>query len=54
MKRPTLLQIIVHLGGWAPLALLIFNYFTNNLTANPIQAIEQRTGIQALTFRLMS
>ena len=54
MKRPTLLQIIVHLGGWAPLALLIFNYFTNNLTANPIQAIEQRTGIQALTFLLMS
>ena len=54
MKKPTLLQIIVHIGGWAPLALLVFDFYRNNLTANPIQAIEQRTGIQALTFLLLS
>jgi methionine sulfoxide reductase heme-binding subunit len=56
MKKPrfTLLQILVHLGGWAPLALIVYNFFTNNLTANPIQAIEQRTGIQALTLLLFS
>ena len=54
MKKPSLLQIIVHLGGWSPLALLVFDYYRNNLTANPIQAIEQRTGIQALTFLLLS
>lgn len=53
-KRPTLLQIAVHLGGWFPLALIVYDYFTRRLTANPIQAIEQRTGIQALTFLLMS
>jgi sulfoxide reductase heme-binding subunit YedZ len=54
MKKPTLLQVIVHLGGWLPLALIIYDYFTHHLTANPIQAIEQRTGIQALTFLLLS
>jgi methionine sulfoxide reductase heme-binding subunit len=53
-SRFTLLQIIVHLGGWTPLALIAYNFFTNNLTANPIQAIEQQTGIHALTFLLFS
>lgn len=56
MKKPryTLLQILVHVGGWAPLAVISYNFFTHHLTANPIQAIEQQTGIQALTFLLMS
>jgi methionine sulfoxide reductase heme-binding subunit len=56
MKKPrfTLLQIIVHIGGWIPLALILYGFFTNQLTANPIQAIEQRTGLQALTFLLLS
>jgi len=56
MKKPrfTPLQIIVHIGGFAPLALITYKFFTNNLTANPIQAIEQQTGIQALTFLLFS
>jgi methionine sulfoxide reductase heme-binding subunit len=54
MKKLSWLQIIVHLGGWIPLALLVYDFFANRLTANPIQAIEQRTGIQALTFLLMS
>lgn len=56
MKKPrfTLLQIIVHIGGWTPLALLVYDFFTNQLTANPIQAIEQKTGIHALTFLLYS
>jgi sulfoxide reductase heme-binding subunit YedZ len=56
MKKPryTPLQILVHIGGWAPLAVISYNFFTRHLTANPIQAIEQQTGIQALTFLLMS
>jgi methionine sulfoxide reductase heme-binding subunit len=53
-KRYTPLQIIVHLSGWLPLALLILDFFRNNLTANPIQAIEQRTGIYAINFLLLS
>jgi methionine sulfoxide reductase heme-binding subunit len=56
MKKPrfTPLQILVHLGGWVPMVLIVYNLFTNNLTANPIQAIEQQTGIHALTFLLFS
>jgi sulfoxide reductase heme-binding subunit YedZ len=54
MPRFTPLQIIVHIAGWMPLAAIVYGFFTNQLTANPIQAIEQRTGIQALTFLLLS
>jgi len=56
MKKPrfNLLRVLVHIGGWAPLALITYNFFTHHLTANPIQAIEQQTGIQALTFLLLS
>ena len=56
MKKPrfTPLQIVVHLGGWIPLAYLVFAFFTNRLTANPIQDIEQRTGLTALTFLVLS
>lgn len=52
--RLTPLQIIVHAAGWFPLARILFEYFTNQLSANPIQAIEQRTGLQALIFLLLS
>jgi sulfoxide reductase heme-binding subunit YedZ len=56
MQKPrfTPFQVVVHIAGWVPLALIIYNFFTNNLTANPIQAIEQQTGIHALTFLLFS
>jgi len=54
MKKPSLLQLIVHIAGWYPLAQILIDYFTRNLSANPIQAIEQRTGINALTFLLFS
>lgn len=56
MKRTriSILQIIVHIAGWAMLALLAYDYFNHGLTANPIQAIEQRTGVYALTFLLVS
>ncbi len=54
MKKPTILQIIVHIAGWLPLAQIIYDYASRQLSANPIQAIEQRTGIHALTFLLFS
>lgn len=53
-NRFTPLQILVHFGGWLPLGLLVFDFLTDNLTANPIQAIEQRTGLNAITFLLLS
>jgi sulfoxide reductase heme-binding subunit YedZ len=52
--RFTPLQIIVHLAGWFPLLRLAIEYFTQNLTANPVQALEQHTGIQALIFLVLS
>jgi sulfoxide reductase heme-binding subunit YedZ len=44
------LRITVHVIGWLPLVKLIFDFTANNLTANPIQAIEQRLGRTALYF----
>ncbi|MBK9924699.1 MAG: sulfoxide reductase heme-binding subunit YedZ [Anaerolineales bacterium] len=52
--RFTPLQVAMHIYGWSTLVILIFQFFTNNLTANPIQALEQRTGRQALVFLVLS
>ena len=38
------LRIAVHVLGWLPLAVLVYDYFANRLTINPIQEIEQRLG----------
>jgi sulfoxide reductase heme-binding subunit YedZ len=53
-QRYTPLQIAVHLYGWSAIVLLLIDYFTGNLTANPIQALEQRTGRHAITLLVMS
>ena len=34
--------------------ILVYDFFADNLTVNPIQAIEQRTGLYALTFLLIT
>ena len=47
-------QIIVHLLAWVPLAWLLFDYFTDNLTFNWIQAATQRTGRYALILLILS
>lgn len=44
------LQIAVHVIGWLPLAKIILDFATNNLTINPIQEIEQRLGRIAVYF----
>ena len=49
-----LFQIAVHLAALAPLALLIWDALHANLTANPIQALEQRTGKIALALLVVS
>ena len=53
-SRITPLQVIVHLGGWFPLAQLVFDYFTRRMSINPIQEIEQRTGLAAILFLVLS
>jgi methionine sulfoxide reductase heme-binding subunit len=52
--RFTPIQILVHLLAWALVAWLIIDYFTGRLTINPIQALTQRTGKDALIFLTLS
>ena len=53
-KRYTPLQIAMHIYAWSALVILIFDFFTDNLSANPIQALEQRTGRHAITLLVLS
>jgi len=53
-KRYTPLQIAIHIYAWSTLVRLVIDYFTGNLTANPIQALEQRTGRHAITLLVLS
>ncbi|MGE5073671.1 MAG: sulfite oxidase heme-binding subunit YedZ [Anaerolineae bacterium] len=50
----TPLQLAVHVYAWQGLAVLLFDLLTNHLTANPLQAIQQRTGRHALTLLVLS
>jgi methionine sulfoxide reductase heme-binding subunit len=52
--RFTPYQIVVHIGSWIPLLVLLLDWANNHLTANPIQAIEQRSGIIAIDWILLS
>jgi sulfoxide reductase heme-binding subunit YedZ len=48
------LRLAVHIGGWAPLARIIYGLYAGTLTVNPIQKIEQVTGLTALIFLVLS
>ena len=47
-------QAFVHLASISPLVILIWDYFTNNLTYNPLQEATLRTGKTALILLLFS
>ena len=47
-------QLAVHIGALLPLALLVFDWTQDNLTFNPIQALELRTGKYALVLLILS
>ena len=53
-QRYTPLQIAIHIYGWSALVRLIIDFINDNLTANPIQALEQRTGRHAITLLVLS
>ena len=53
-NRYTPLQIAIHIYGWSALVRLIVDFYNHHLTANPIQAMEQRTGRHALTLLVLS
>ena len=50
----TPLRIAIHIIGIFPFAKLLFDYFTSNLTINPIQYLEQQTGLAAVTLLVLS
>ncbi|HJR81975.1 MAG TPA: protein-methionine-sulfoxide reductase heme-binding subunit MsrQ [Anaerolineales bacterium] len=53
-KRYTPLQIAVHLYAWSAIIHLLLDLATGNLSANPIQEMEQRTGRHAITLLVLS
>ncbi len=50
----TWLQVLTHVGAWAPFVWLVFDYATDNLSFNPIQDITFRTGKPALVLLVLS
>jgi sulfoxide reductase heme-binding subunit YedZ len=54
LRRLTRLQLLMHVSAWIPLAVLVFQFLTGNLTANPIQAAEKRTGDTAIFLLILS
>lgn len=53
-KRFTPLQILMHLYAWSAIAHLLFDFAFGNLSPNPIQDLEQRTGRHAITLLALS
>ncbi|MEO8355969.1 MAG: protein-methionine-sulfoxide reductase heme-binding subunit MsrQ [Chloroflexota bacterium] len=53
-KRHTPLQIAMHMYAWSALVHILFDFFTGNVSANPIQELEQRTGRHAITLLVLS
>jgi sulfoxide reductase heme-binding subunit YedZ len=53
-KRYTPLQIAVHVYAWSTLVLILVDFLTGNVSVNPIQDLEQRTGRHAITLLVLS
>jgi sulfoxide reductase heme-binding subunit YedZ len=52
--RYTPLQVAMHLYAWSALVFILIDLVTGNLSANPIQELEQRTGRHAITLLVLS
>lgn len=52
--RHNWLRLAAHLGGLAPLALMLYDIATGHLTANPIQDLTFRTGMAGLILLVVS
>lgn len=48
------LNVVTHIGAVIPLIVLVWDYATDNLTVNWIQAAEQRTGFVAINLLVLS
>ena len=54
LQPDRLLRLAVHLGALIPLTLLVWDFSTGNLTANPIQAATLRTGKTAIVLLVLT
>lgn len=52
--RYTPLQIAIHLYAWSALVHIAFRFLTGDISPNPIQELEQRTGRHAITLLVLS
>jgi len=52
--RAHMVLVLVHVGSLVPLAMLLRDYATDSLTANPIQDVQLRTGSYALELLVLS
>src|SRR5512142_2553206 len=50
----TPLQLAVHIYAWQGRGVILYQLLTDDLTANPLQDIQQRTGRHALTLLVLS
>lgn len=48
------LKLVIHVAALTPLGVLVYDFFTNDLTANPIRDITFRTGRDALFFLVVT
>lgn len=53
-KKVTILKALIHIIAWSMLGWLVWDYYSGNLTANPLQAATQRTGKYALILLVSS
>ena len=53
-SRFTVIQILIHIYGWGILAHLLYDFAFGNISVNPIQDLELRTGRAALTLLVLS
>ena len=52
--RYTPLQIAMHLYAWSAIVHILLDFATGNISPNPIQELEQRTGRHAITLLILS
>ncbi len=50
----TPLQLAIHIYAWQGVGVILYQLLTDNLTANPLQAMQQRMGRHALTLLTLS
>ncbi|MFC1847408.1 sulfite oxidase heme-binding subunit YedZ [Chloroflexota bacterium] len=53
-RRINVIRIVVHIAAALPLIILIWDFTQGNLTANPIQEIQLRTGTIAINLLMLS